>query len=60
MTATVDTPTEPATPSRQPSRRWIGFGIVWAALIVLSADALFAVRSRARARLLREREELPA
>ncbi len=41
------------------SARWIGFGIVWLALLVLSADALLAGRSRARTRRLRECEELP-
>lgn len=30
--------------------RWIGFGIVWLALMVLTTDALWAGRTRARAR----------
>ncbi|BCF81104.1 hypothetical protein RQCS_06490 [Rhodococcus qingshengii] len=39
MTATVDTPTEPATPSRQPSRRWIGFGIANLVIVLVLAVA---------------------
>lgn len=41
--------------------RWIGFGIVWLALMVLTTDALLTGRSRARARQSRllPPEELP-
>ena len=39
--------------------RWIGFAIVWVALVVLTADALLAGRRRSRARRISECEELP-
>ncbi|WP_237741619.1 hypothetical protein [Tsukamurella sp. 1534] len=34
-----------------PAERWIGFGIVWVALILLSADSLIALRRLRRGQL---------
>jgi len=35
-----------------PPSRWIGFGVVWLALLVLTADSLRNARTRSRARVL--------
>jgi chloramphenicol-sensitive protein RarD len=40
-----------------PPSRWIGFGLVWMALLVLSADAVHSAR---RSRVLRNDPPLPA
>ncbi len=41
-----------------PASRWFGFGLVWLALVVLTADTLRA--ARVRSRLAREADPLPA
>ncbi len=42
---------------RMPTSRWIGFGLVWVALLMLTVDGLRAAR---RVRALPEREPVPA
>ena len=38
-----------------PTSRWVGFGIVWVALALLTVDSLWSARSRSRSRA-RDRE----